>query len=176
MLVWGFNMQAVDVLRGAGLTLETAIAVWMLSGPCQAIARMIEFAFSGRYPIMVTAILSAVLAPIGFAAAFILGLTPTTGALVAICFGLGHGLFAIARNMLPLRLFGLETFGTTMGRIAFPQSLANALAPVLFAAVLSRAGATAGLACAAAVAIVSLLVVLALTRTVKAAEAGSSAA
>jgi hypothetical protein len=52
--------------------------------------------------------------------------------------GLGHGLFAIARNTLPLALFGVKEFGTYMGLLTVPQNIVNAVAPVLFAAVLSR--------------------------------------
>ena len=173
ILVWGFNMQAIDVFRGAGLSTEVAIAAWMFSGPCQALARTIEFAFAGRYPIIVTAVVSVVLAPIGFAVVFTLGINPTTAAGLAICYGLGHGLYTVARNMLPLKLFGLETFGATMGRLALPQSLANAVAPILFAALISRAGATAALAMSAAVTVASLIVVLMLARTVKGVERGA---
>lgn len=171
ILVWGFNMQAIDIFRGAGLSTEAAIAAWMFSGPCQALSRMIEFAFAGRYPIIVTAVISAALAPIGFAIVFMLGINATTAAGLGIAYGLGHGLFAIARNMLPLKLFGLETFGATMGRLALPQSFANALAPILFAALISRAGAEAALAVSAAVTVATLIVVLMLARTVKGIEA-----
>jgi MFS family permease len=170
MLVWGFNMQSIDILRGAGLSTELAIAAWMFSGPCQAFARTIEFALAGRYPIMVTALLSVALAPIGFAIVLTLGVSWLTAAGLAIFYGLGHGLYTIARSMLPLRLFGLETYGTTMGNIALPQSLCNAIAPILFAALIYRAGATWALAVSAAVTVGSFVAVILLARTVRCAE------
>jgi MFS family permease len=173
MLVWGFNMQSIDILRGAGLSTELAIAAWMFSGPCQALSRMIEFALAGRYPIMVTALLSVALAPIGFAVVFTLGLSWITAACLAIFYGLGHGLYTIARSMLPLRLFGLETYGATMGKIALPQSLCNAIAPIFYAALIFRAGAEWALAVSAAVTLGSFVAVVMLARTINQAEASS---
>lgn len=170
MLVWGFNMQSIDILRGSGLSTEAAIAAWMFSGPCQALSRMFEFALAGRYPIMVTALLSVALAPLGFAIVFMSGLSWTTAAWLAIFYGLGHGLYTIARSMLPLRLFGLETYGATMGRIALPQSLCNAVAPILFAALIYRAGAEWALAVSAVVTLGSVFAVTMLAHTVRQAE------
>jgi MFS family permease len=166
MLVWGFNLQAIDILQGLGLSATAAIGVWMFSSPSQAIARVIEFALAGRYTIMTTAIVSASLAPIGFALFYAAGVSVPSATLMAICYGLGHGLFAIARNMLPLRLFGLETFGATMGRMALPQNLSNALAPIIIAALVSRAGPMAAFVFSVGCALASLCAVLALARLV----------
>ncbi len=170
MLVWGFNLQAVDLLQGLGLPLAGAIAVWMFSAPSQAAARVGEFVFGGRYPIMLTGVVSAAMAPIGFVIFYAGGFSTTAATLMAICYGLGHGLYAVARNILPLQLFGLRTFGETMGRLSLPQNIANAFAPILFAALLSRVGPHAALLFAAGCAGVSLLAVAALSRTVAAAQ------
>jgi hypothetical protein len=175
MLVWGFNLQAIDILQGLGLTATAAIGVWMFSSPSQAIARVIELALAGRYTIMTTAVVSASLAPIGFALFYAAGVSVPSATVMAICYGLGHGLFAIARNMLPLRLFGLETFGATMGRMALPQNLSNALAPVIVAALVSRAGPMAAFVFSVACALASLAAVLALARLVRQVEAEVSA-
>lgn len=175
MLVWGFNMQSIDILRGAGLSTELAIAAWMFSGPCQAASRMIEFALAGRYPIMTTALLSVVLAPLGFATVFTFGISWTSAAGLAIAYGLAHGFYTIARSMLPLRLFGLETYGATMGRIALPQNLCNAIAPILYAALISRAGAMWALAVSAVVTLGSFVAVVMLARTLRRADRDTQA-
>jgi MFS family permease len=141
MLVWGFNLQAVDLLRGLGLAQETAIAVWMLSAGSQAVSRIADFLYASRIPVMSTALVSAALAPVGFAVFLTLGVGVPGASLMAICYGLGHGLFVVARNVLPLRLFGLRTLGETMGRMSRPQSIVNAFAPIVFAAILARYGA-----------------------------------
>jgi MFS family permease len=171
MLVWGFNLQAIDILQGLGLTATAAIGVWMFSSPSQAVARVIEFALAGRYTVMTTAIVSAALAPLGFAIFYVAGVSVGSATIMAICYGLGHGLFAIARNMLPLRLFGLETFGATMGQMALPQNLANALAPIIVAGLVSRLSPTAAFWFAVACALASLAAVMALAKLVKAVEA-----
>jgi hypothetical protein len=106
------------------------------------------------------------MAPIGFAILYLGGFGFVPAALMAIFYGVGHGLFAIARNILPLRLFGMQTYGATMGRLSMPQNIANGLAPILFAALLARMGSEAALLFAAACALVSLVCVALLARTV----------
>lgn len=167
MLVWGFNLQAVDMLRGLGLAQETAIAVWMLSATSQAVARIADFLFGGRIPVMTTALLSAAMAPAGFAVFLLIGASVPTAAAMAICYGLGHGLFVIARNVLPLRLFGLRTLGETMGRMSLPQSIVNAFAPIAFAAILARYGAHSALLFTTICAAGSLISVALLAVTLK---------
>jgi MFS family permease len=171
LIVWGFNMQALDMLRGLGLSAEVAIGIWMLAGPSQAAARVGEFLMAGRYPIMATALISASLAPIGFTILVFFGTGVTTASLMALCYGAGHGLFAVARNLLPLRLFGLREFGVTMGRLTVPQNLANGVAPILSAALLSRVGAEAAVYFTLVCALASFVAVVALSRDVKRADA-----
>jgi MFS family permease len=164
MLVWGFNMQAIDILQGLGLTLPAAVGVWMFSGPSQSSARVFELLFSSRYSIMTTAFAAAALAPLGFVLFYAAGVSVASASVMAVCYGLGHGFFAIARNVVPLRLFGLREFNVVMGRLALPQNLINGAAPVLYAALIGRVGAEAALWCSAAFAISSLGAVLMLRR------------
>lgn len=52
--------------------------------------------------------------------------------------GLGHGLFAVvARNTLPLSLFGAREFGQYMGLLMVPQNVVNAAAPIMMAWIIS---------------------------------------
>lgn len=169
VLVWGFNMQAVDILHGLGLPATAAIGVWMLSGPSQSSSRICDLILAGRYSIMSLAIVAAALAPIGFGTLLVSGVSVGAASVMAVCYGLGHGLFAIARNMLPLSLFGLQDFTLVMGRLGLPQNLANGLAPVVFAAVLSRFGADGAVWIAMVCAIASLAATLLLARELSAA-------
>jgi MFS family permease len=168
MLVWGFNLQAVDLLIGMGLPFAAAIAAWMFSSPSQAIARIIDLVFGHRYTVMTLSIVSAALAPLGFLLFYAAGTSAMSAAVMATLYGLGHGIFVIARNMLPLKLFGMATFGTMTGRMALPQNVANALAPILVASLLARVGPQATLAVSAVFALGSLVAVLLLARLVKA--------
>jgi hypothetical protein len=168
LVVWGFNLQAVNVFLGLGLTQSAAIGVWMLSGPSQAIVRTGElFNRSGR-PIHHVAILSAILAPVGFALFLTAGTSTLTAALLAIHFGAGLGLYAIVRQMIPLRLFGIAGFGTISGRLSLPQNIATAVAPLIFASVLGSFGPVAACILALACGLISLLALLALVRIARA--------
>lgn len=168
VLVWGFNMQAIDILQGLGLSNAGAIGVWMLAGPSQSSSRIADLVFAGRYSIMSLGVLAASLAPVGFGLLLVSGVSPTSASIMAICYGLGHGLFAIARNMLPLRLFGLRDFNIVLGRLGLPQNLANGLAPVIFAAVLTRYGAHGAVWIAMVCAVLSLASTLLLARELSA--------
>ena len=174
VLVWGFNMQAIDILQGLGLSSTAAIGVWMLAGPSQSSSRVADLILAGRYSIMSLGILAASLAPIGFGVLLAAGVSVGSASVMAVCYGLGHGLFAIARNMLPLRLFGLKEFNLVLGRLGLPQNLANGLAPVVFAAVLSRYGADGAVWIAMVCAVLSLGSTLLLARELAAARQPSA--
>lgn len=57
-----------------------------------------------------------------------------------ILYGAGNGVFSIARGTLPLALFGPDRYAGLMGCLAMPSLLAQALAPLLGAFVIERAG------------------------------------
>jgi MFS family permease len=167
LLTWGLYMQVIDIFAGFGIPTGAAIAIWALNGPSQAGARAIELAFGARYSILATALGSAVFVTLGFVVLAIAGVTTTTAAMLAILIGLGHGLFAIARNTLPLLVFGPREYGAYMGLLTVPQNAANAIAPLLFAAAYSRIGPGAALlvaAAAASCAFVSVVVLVAFCR------------
>lgn len=138
LITWGLYLQIIDVLVGNGLTRGEAIALWAMVGPCQALARLGELLTGGRYSILTTAIFSALLVSASFLAVLPFGVSIPTAAAFCVAMGLGHGFFAIARNTLPLTLFGSREFGQYMGLLMVPQSIVNAAAPVVFAAVLAR--------------------------------------
>jgi MFS family permease len=162
LLTWGLYMQVIDIFGGFGIATGTAIAIWALNGPSQAGARAVELAFGSRYSILATALGSAVFVTLGFIVLAFAGVTTTTAAILAIMIGLGHGLFAIARNTLPLVVFGAREYGAYMGLLTVPQNAANAIAPLLFAAAYSQYGASAALTVAGAAASCAFLSVVAL--------------
>ena len=84
----------------------------------------------------------------------------------SICLGLGHGFFAIARNTLPLMLFGAREYGTYMGRLMLPQNIANAAAPIIFA-IADRAlrALDSAVACGSSRRLTGLVAVILLVRT-----------
>ena len=164
LITWGLYLQIIDILVGLGLTAGQAIAVWAIVGPCQALARLVELMSGGRHSILTTTLGASLGVSLSFLAVLPFGISLAGAVAFCICIGLGHGLFAIARNTLPLALFGSKQFGTYMGLLTVPQNVCNAVAPILFAAVLSRYSATGTLWIAAVAAWCGLVAVIFLTR------------
>ena len=138
LLTWGLYMQVIDVLKATGLSAGAAIGVWAIVGPAQAMARLGELVFAGRYSILTTAFCSALFTTVSFSAFLLFGVNIASAILFCVLMGVGHGLFAVARNTLPLTLFGAREYGSWMGLLMAPQSIANAAAPLVFAAVISH--------------------------------------
>ena len=74
------------------------------------------------------------------------------------------GVISVARATLPLALFGRSGFAATLGRLNVPLNLAFAASPLLFAAMIERAGQQVTLAAAAALQCVAFVAMLALLR------------
>lgn len=138
LITWGLYLQVIDIFIGSGLTMVQAIGVWAIVGPMQSLARFAELLSGGRHSILTTTLGASVFVSLSFLALLPFGISLTTAMLFCVAMGLGHGLFAIARNTLPLALFGAKEYGTYMGLLTVPQNIVNAMAPVLFAAVISR--------------------------------------
>lgn len=162
LLTWGLYMQVIDVLTGLGIPKQTAVWTWALVGPAQATARFVELMSTGRHSILRTAFFSALMTSSSFVAFLMLGVKPSSVIVFCVLMGLGHGLFVVARNTLPLTLFGAKQYGHYMGLLTVPQNVVNAIAPILFAFIIARlspAGAliVAGLAaCTGCIAVVYL--------------------
>ncbi len=163
-VVWGFNIQVIDILQGMGLSYADAIFIWTFAGPAQALVRVGDLVSGGRTAVMTLAVVSAAAMPLGFVVLWIAGLSLPVAAVLAVASGAGQGLHAVARNMVPLKLFGMKTFGATMGQLSLPLNICNAMAPLIYALLISRVSAHAALAITAAAAFLSLAAVIALSR------------
>lgn len=138
MLTWGLYLQSIDILRGMGLSMTEAISVWAVVGPSQAFARLVELMRGGRSSILSTTFGAAFGVSVAFLMLMPFGVSVPSAIAFCVCIGIGHGLFAIARNTLPLALFGTKEFGTYIGLLTVPQNICNAAAPVVFASVLAN--------------------------------------
>ncbi len=145
LITWGLNLQIIDVLKASGLTVAQAIGVWAFVGPCQSLARFAELMSGGRHSILTSMLGAAVFTSLSFLALLPFGISVTTAVCFCIAMGIGHGLYAIARNTLPLALFGAKEYATWVGLLTVPQNIVNALAPVVFAAAISRASPSSAL-------------------------------
>jgi hypothetical protein len=57
-----------------------------------------------------------------------------------LAYGAGIGIASIARGSLPLAIFGSERYPIWVGRLAAPALISGAVAPVMAAVLLDRAG------------------------------------
>jgi len=88
-----------------------------------------------------------------------------------LLYGFGAGVMTVARALLPLALFSPGEYGLQSARLSLPQNLANAIAPVVFTAILDRAGTGPALFACAALAALSLAFILMLMGLVRGAHA-----
>jgi hypothetical protein len=127
-----------------------------LFGPAQVLSRLLNMVLGAELPPPALAIVAAVLEPLAIAI-LLLSAPSVPGAMAfSIVFGLGSGLGSIIQGTLPLHLFGKEGYGELVGRIAAVRMIVSAVAPFVFAFVMSNADATSALALTAGLGIGAL--------------------
>lgn len=134
------SVQVLALLNAKGFSLAEAVAAGAVLGPSQVAARAIEQASGGRHHPLWTMTWAVGLMAVGLAL-LAAGFPLIAAALVA--YGAGNGLFSIAKGSVPLALLGAERYPVLAGRLARPALLAQALAPLGAAHVLTLAGAGA---------------------------------
>lgn len=152
----GLVANLLAMLERLGLDRGTAVAIGMLFGPCQVVARVGEFAFARNvHPLLVVRAALSALA-LGFGAVALLGFSAPVAAAFMILLGLCNGLVTIARGTLPLALFGASRYGALVGRIAGPAFAVQAAAPFAVALLSDRLSDAAALAAVGVIAFASL--------------------
>lgn len=175
LLTWGLYMQVIDIFKAMGISAGAAVAIWAIVGPAQATARLGELIFAGKHSILSTALFSALFTSGSFLAFVLLGVSAASAVVFCILMGFGHGLFAVARNTLPLQLFGSREYGAFMGLLMLPQNVANAAGPLLFAYLISDWSPAAALSLAGIGAAGGFVSVVTLVRFCKASMARKQA-
>ncbi|WP_426935691.1 MFS transporter [Pseudomonas fulva] len=147
LLVWIFalgaiimtaiSVQLVAVLEGLGYSLAAAIALTTLLGPSQVASRVLQMLASKRHPIW-TALVSVVLVAVGM---LLVAIAPGATALGLLLYGLGNGLRAIVRGLLPLSLMPASQYVTLMGKMSRPSLIGQALTPLVGGYLMQHFGA-----------------------------------
>jgi MFS family permease len=158
------SAQLLAIFQRFGLAPATVVAIGMLFGPAQVLARICELGFARHlHPLWVARFSVGILV----AACALLMLLPFS-ALVAACFammyGMANGLMTIARGTVPLALFGAGGYGRLVGRIGGPFLIVQAVAPVCLSYVAEHGSDRAALAVVAAFATAALLCFAAMRR------------
>src|SRR4029077_6149849 len=138
------SAQLLAIFQRFGLTAATVVAIGMLFGPAQVLARLCEFSFARQlHPLWIARFAVGLLV----SAFVLLALLPFSAALAAvfaIMYGMANGLLTIARGTVPLALFGAAGYGRLMGRIGGPYLVVQAVAPVMLTYVADRASDAIG--------------------------------
>jgi MFS family permease len=151
------SAQLLAIFQRFGLAPATVVAIGMLFGPAQVLARICELGFARDVHPLWVARFSVGLLVVAFTLLMLLHFSALMAACFAMMYGMANGLMTIARGTVPLALFGAGGYGRLMGRIGSPFLVVQAVAPVCLSYVAERASDRAALAVVAAFAVAALL-------------------
>ena len=160
----GMMVHMIEVLRALEHSPASAVLLGSMIGPAQVGIRAFELLFGHRYSIMNSAVFGSALLPLCLALALVAGGNFGLAAVCMIAYGMSNGLKAVQRATLPLALFGRGQFGAYMGRLALPQGIVAAAAPMVLATVLDRFGPAGALGLNVVLGAVSLVAMVMLAR------------
>ena len=163
-LASAISAHLVVLLAAGGLAARDAVIVGALIGPMQVAGRVMEFAFSHRLPPLAVGTLAFALLAVALVVLCLVQGIWIAALAFALLYGWANGLMTIVRGTVPSVLFGSRDYGALLGRLAQPQFILKAFAPVavtlLFAIDESRRVALYVLASGAAVALVAYRVAI----------------
>ncbi|MBY3175554.1 MFS transporter [Rhizobium leguminosarum] len=174
-VTFGISPSLLEIFRQSGASPAFALQLGSARGVLGISARFLDMLLGRRGNPMLSAVMGISLMMMSFL--IMLVASPSTPLLVTfvLLYGFGTGVMTVARALLPLALFSPREFGLQSARLSLPQNLANAVAPVIFTAILDRAGTGPALAACAVLAALSLIFVLMLMALVRGARASESA-
>ena len=127
------SAHAIGLLTASGLTATDAVLIGAMFGPMQVAGRVVEFTAGRNLRAQAVGTLAfAMLAAALLVLAQVRGLMQVA-ILFAILYGFSNGVMTIVRGTVPAELFGRDAFGALLGRLARPQLIARAVAPVALA-------------------------------------------
>jgi hypothetical protein len=120
----------IEMLTASGLTARDAVMIGTLVGPMQVAGRVMEFAFARHLRALAVGTLAFALMAISLLIfAQVRGIWIVAIAFV-IPYGWSNGVMTIVRGTVPAELFGQRDYGALLGRLAQPQFIAKAIAPL----------------------------------------------
>lgn len=166
-VTFGMSPSLLELLRQSGASPEFALQLAAARGVLGISARAFDMLLGKRGNPFLTSVAGCGLMLVGFFCLLIL--PPSTVSLWAFIalYGFGSGILVVARALLPLALFSPREYGRQAARLALPQNLANAIAPIIFTAFLDRAGVATALVVSIALAAVALAAIVMLIGLVR---------
>ena len=114
------------------------VAIGMLFGPAQVLARICELSFGRQLHPLWIARFAVGLLVAAFVRLAVFCFSAPQAAIFAVLYGMANGLLTIARGTVPLALFGVTGYGRLMGRIGGPYLVVQSVAPVVLTYVADR--------------------------------------
>ncbi|PDT28439.1 MFS transporter [Rhizobium sp. L9] len=169
-ITFGISPSLLEIFRQSGASPAFALQLGSARGILGISARFLDMLLGRRGNPILSAATGIGLMLTGFLVMLVA--SPSTPLLVTfiLFYGFGAGVMTVARALLPLALFSPREFGLQSARLSLPQNLANAVAPVVFTAILDRAGTSPALFAAAVLAALSLAFVMMLMTLVRGAQ------
>ncbi|WP_064711288.1 MFS transporter [Rhizobium bangladeshense] len=170
-ITFGISPSLLEIFRQSGASPAFALQLGSARGILGISARFLDMLLGRRGNPILSAAMGIGLMLASFLVMLVV--SPSTPVLVTfiLLYGFGAGVMTVARALLPLALFSPREFGLQSARLSLPQNLANAVAPVVFTAILDRAGTGLALLAAAVLAALSLTFVVMLMALVRGARA-----
>jgi MFS family permease len=150
------SAQLLAIFERFGLSPTVVVAIGMLFGPAQVLARLCEFSFGRHLHPLWSARFAAGVLVTAFVPLAVLPFSTPVAATFAVMFGMANGLMTIARGTVPLALFGASGYGLLVGRIGGSFLVVQSLAPVLVASIAEHTSDGLALTVVAAFAAASL--------------------
>jgi MFS family permease len=151
------SAQLLAIFQRFGLPAATVVAIGMLFGPAQVLARVFELTLARRTHPLWVARGALCLLVAAFMTLALFHFSAVLAASFAVMYGMANGLLTIARGTVPLALFGAAGYGRLVGRIGGPFLVVQSVAPVVLTYIADRASDAIGLAVVAAFAAVALV-------------------
>jgi MFS family permease len=123
----------IGLMTAKGLTIAEAVAVGALIGPMQVAGRIVEFAFARRLRATAVGTFAFALFAASLASLLLVDARIGVALVFAALYGLSNGVLTIVRGVVPAELFGRAHYGALLGRLAMPQLVARAIAPLALA-------------------------------------------
>jgi predicted MFS family arabinose efflux permease len=124
------SAHLVVLLAAGGLAARDAVLIGALIGPMQVAGRVMEFAFSSRWPPRAVGTLAFTLMALALTVLCLVRGVWIFALAFALLYGWSNGVMTIVRGTVPGELFGQRNYGALLGRLALPQFILKALAPV----------------------------------------------
>jgi len=124
------SAHLIGLLTFSGLAARDAVLIGSMIGPMQVAGRIMEFAFSRHLRALAVGTLAFALLGLALVLLSLVQGVWIVALAFAICYGWSNGVMTIVRGTVPAELFGHRGYGALLGRLAQPQFVAKAIAPL----------------------------------------------